>query len=79
MQLVQIPMMFLSGIFFPVAMLPVFLKPVAAAMPLTYLADALRQVMVGMPPEHGLGFCLASLGGRLAASIVLATFLWRWE
>jgi ABC-2 type transport system permease protein len=78
-QLVQFPMMFLSGIFFPVGIMPGFLQPVAAAMPLTYLGDALRQVMVGMPPEHPLAWCLAILAGWLAASITLAVFLWRWE
>jgi len=78
-QLVQFPMMFLSGIFFPVGIMPGFLKRVAALLPLTYLGDALRQVMVGMPPEHPLGLCLAILGGWLVVSFALATALWRWE
>ncbi len=42
-QIVQLPMMFLSGIFFPIDMMPDFLQPVARIIPLTYLADALRQ------------------------------------
>ncbi len=78
-QLVQFPMMFLSGIFFPVSIMPAFLKPVAAMLPLTYLGDALRQVMVGMPPEHALWVCLVTLAGWLVASIALSVFLWRWE
>ena len=44
---VQFPLMFLSGIFFPIAFMPDWLQPVAALMPLTYLGDALRQTMVG--------------------------------
>jgi ABC-2 type transport system permease protein len=78
-QLVQFPMMFLSGIFFPVSIMPGFLKPVAALMPLTYLGDALRQVMVGMSPEHSLVSCLAILTGWLLGSFTLATVFWRWE
>lgn len=44
---VQFPLMFLSGIFFPIEFMPDWLQPVAAIMPLTYLGDALRQTMVG--------------------------------
>ncbi len=78
-QLVQFPMMFLSGIFFPVSIMPGFLKPVAAMLPLTYLGDALRQVMVGMAPEHALWVCLVTLAGWLVVSMAVSVFLWRWE
>jgi ABC-2 type transport system permease protein len=78
-QLVQFPMMFLSGIFFPVAIMPSFLHPVAAAMPLTYLGDALRQVMVGMPAQFPLAGCTLVLAAWLAGSMTLAVLLWRWE
>lgn len=78
-QLVQFPMMFLSGIFFPLAIMPSFLKPVIVSLPLTYLGDALRQVMVGMPPNYPLGLCLAVLSGWLAVSVLLTIVLWRWE
>ncbi|HJW22333.1 MAG TPA: ABC transporter permease, partial [Candidatus Limnocylindrales bacterium] len=44
--IVQFPLMFLSGIFFPLEILPTWLRGVATVMPLTYLGDALRQVMV---------------------------------
>ena len=46
-QVVQFPMMFLSGVFFPIEAMPQFLQSIARLIPLTYLADALRQVMVG--------------------------------
>lgn len=80
-QLIQFPMMFLSGIFFPLSTMPGFLKPVTRIMPLTYLGDALRQVMVGMSatPEYPLTLCLIVLGGWLVASTVLGVVLWRWE
>jgi len=47
---VNFPMMFLSGIFFPLAALPLFLTPIVRALPLTYLGDALRQIMMGGTP-----------------------------
>jgi ABC-2 type transport system permease protein len=41
-QIVNFPMMFLSGSLFDIEVLSDFLRPVVAAMPLTYLSDALR-------------------------------------
>lgn len=78
-QVVQFPMMFLSGIFFPPGFIPAFLRPIVKAIPLTYLADALRQVMVGFPPEYGLSTDLLVLLAWLLATMVLAGRLWKWE
>ena len=52
---VQFPLMFLSGIFFPIEFMPEWLRAVATFMPLTYLGDALRQTMVGGAPFAPLG------------------------
>jgi len=38
----RFPMIFLCGLFFPVAELPTFLRPLSYALPLTYGADALH-------------------------------------
>jgi len=78
-QLIQFPMMFLSGIFFPIDFMPTYIKPVVKAIPLTYLGDALRQTMVGAPPSHSMGVNLAVLAGWLVVSSVLAIRFWRWE
>ncbi|MGE5550895.1 MAG: ABC transporter permease [Bacteroidota bacterium] len=78
-QLVQFPMMFLSGIFFPIEIMPKFLAPVVKAMPLTYLGDALRQVMVGMSPQYPLLLEVGILAGWLVVSMIVAVIFWRWE
>ena len=39
-------MMFLSGIFFPMDNAPASIQPVVKAMPLYYLANAMRDVMI---------------------------------
>jgi ABC-2 type transport system permease protein len=78
-QLVNFPMMMLSGSLFAVESLPGFLRPVAAAMPLTYLSDALRQIMVGAPPLHPLWLDVVALGGWMMVLFALAVGLWRWE
>jgi ABC-2 type transport system permease protein len=72
-------MLFLSGVFFPLDRAPMWLQDVARALPLTYLADGLRQVMV-------YGVSLASLWGDLLALVLtiaiglaLAARFFRWE
>jgi ABC-2 type transport system permease protein len=78
-QLVQFPMLFLSGIFFPVEFLPDFMRPIVNAMPLTYLGDALRQVMVDATPLFPLFLDVAVLAGWLVACVLLGVWLFRWE
>jgi ABC-2 type transport system permease protein len=41
----RFPMIFLCGLFFPIASLPVFLRPLSYVLPLTYGADILRGSM----------------------------------
>ncbi|MBN1253802.1 MAG: ABC transporter permease [Deltaproteobacteria bacterium] len=43
----RFPMIFLCGLFFPVASLPIFLRPLPYVLPLTYGADILRGSMTG--------------------------------
>ena len=76
---VQFPMMFLSGIFFPIAFMPAFLQPVAALMPLTYLGDALRQVMVGGVPYAPLWLDALVLAGWLVVCFAISARWFRWE
>ncbi len=42
--IVAMLMMFLSGIYFPVEVMPSYLRAVSAVLPLTYMADAMRDV-----------------------------------
>lgn len=76
---VNFPMMFLSGIFFPIAVLPAFLAPVVRALPLTYLGDAARQVMIGGTPEFPILVDVAVLAGWLVVCSLLALRLFKWE
>jgi ABC-2 type transport system permease protein len=43
--ILQFPMMFISGILFPIDQLPVWLQYIGKALPLYYAADALRKVI----------------------------------
>lgn len=46
MMTLMFPMMFLSGIFFPIQQMPWFMQSISKVLPLTYVSDALRKVMV---------------------------------
>jgi ABC-2 type transport system permease protein len=76
---VQFPLMFLSGIFFPIAFMPEWLQPVAALMPLTYLADALRQTMVGGVPFAPLGVDVVVLVAWLVVTFGISARFFRWQ
>lgn len=43
----RFPMIFLCGLFIPVQVLPIFLRPISYSMPLTYGADILNAVISG--------------------------------
>ena len=76
---VQFPMMFLSGIFFPVEFMPDFMRPIMAAMPLTYLGDSLRQIMVSSSALHAHLTNVAVLGGWFVGCLAVAVRFFRWE
>ncbi len=78
-QLVNFPVMMLSGSIFSSEMLPDFFQPVVKVLPLTYLSDLLRQTMTGAPPMHSMGVNFAVLGGWLILFLLLSVKLWRWE
>ena len=46
MMTLMFPMMFLSGVFFPIQQMPWYMQTISHFLPLTYAADALRKVMV---------------------------------
>ncbi len=77
--LVSMPIMFLSGVFFPIQTMPPALQTVAQALPVNYAADALRGIMVK-------GFTLSQLMPDIAAllafnalTLVLSLLLFKRE
>ena len=44
--ILQFPMMFISGILFPINQLPGWMQYIGKALPLYYAADALRKVII---------------------------------
>jgi ABC-2 type transport system permease protein len=76
---IQFPMMFLSGTFFPIDEMPGVLRTIARIIPLTYLSDALRQVMVGGAAFAPLWLCAVVLVGWLVACFGVAAVKFRWQ
>jgi ABC-2 type transport system permease protein len=68
----RFPMIFLCGLFFPIDALPVFLKPLSYALPLTYGADLLHGAVHGghtMPFSIDLAILAAFCVGLFLISI----------
>lgn len=79
MQLAQLLMMFLSGIFMPLNLLPSYLKTVMRFIPLTYLADGLRHAVAGNPSLYGVTTDLAVLLGVTAFCLITTVKRFKWE
>lgn len=75
---VMFPMMFLSGSFFPLEMMPDFLKSVAKVLPLYYVNEGLRYGMIF--EDHAQTWPYAVVIGVFALIVfVLGIFLTDWK
>lgn len=73
------PMFFLGGIFFPISDMPEFLQPVVYAIPISHLADVLRQVMNVGAGLIDLWIPTVVLFIWFAASFAVAAWSFKWE
>lgn len=77
--LVTFPMMFLSGVFFPVFIMPQFLQTISKYIPLTPIVDSFRLILTE-------GYTLLDLGSQLLIisiwtllAYIIAAKVFRWE
>ena len=77
--LISFPMMFLSGSYFPTDSAPAFLAPVIKAMPLTYLNDALRQIINNGAALSGVGTDLLIIAAWMVVAVLLSARAFRWS
>jgi ABC-2 type transport system permease protein len=75
---VLFPMMFLSGTFFPVEMMPGFLQKFARVLPLYYVNEGLRASMIFVDNMDAVR-CAAITGGVAAAVFVAGALVTRWD
>ena len=82
MQLVIFPMMFLSGIFFPVSGVATWLAVLSKLNPVTYGIDAIRQVFLGTEVAgvtvfgHTMGIVDSAIVVAMVGVVLLTTALW---
>ncbi|MBT4512979.1 MAG: ABC transporter permease [Chloroflexi bacterium] len=76
---ITFPMMFLSGTFFEVSNMPSFIEPVVKIMPLTYLGDALRQIMVDGSPLYPMTTDILVMAGWTLVCLVITIRFFRWD
>ena len=77
--IISMPMMFLSGVFFPLSVMPDWLTRWSQYLPLTYLADGMRAITVEGASITTLGTELLGLGVWIIIVFVIATRMFRWE
>lgn len=77
--IVAMPMMVLSGIFFSRDSLPGFIRTVVDLLPLSYLADAMRSIAIDDATLAQILPQLAGLGVWSVISIIIAVKMFRWE
>jgi ABC-2 type transport system permease protein len=78
-QMVTLPMMFLSGVFFPTFLMPELLQKITQFIPLTPIIDSLRRIVTENASLLDLGPQLGIMLGWTVIVYVLAFRLFRWE
>ncbi len=67
LNIIRIPMMFISGLFLPISSLPSFLQPIAYLLPLTYSVLSLKYIVLG---QGSMQLFLGCIGGLAIYTIV---------
>jgi ABC-2 type transport system permease protein len=75
---IAFPMMFLSGSFFPLEMMPGFLQSFAKMLPLYYVNEGLRAAMVFNDNVNALGYA-GIIGAFASVVFILGITATRWE
>lgn len=78
-QIVTLPMMFLSGVFFPTFIMPEFLQKATQYIPLTAVVDSIRLILTENASLIDLGPQLAVMGGWTVVVYLIAFRIFRWE
>lgn len=78
-QIVTMPMMFLSGVFFPTFLMPEWLQKVTTFIPLTPIVDGLRYILTEGKTIFEIGPQLAVIAGWTVIIYVVSFRVFRWE
>jgi ABC-2 type transport system permease protein len=76
--IVTFPMMFLSGTFFPISIMPDYLQTIAHVLPLFYVIEGLNNVMV-YDNVAGAMIDIAVVAVLTAVFFIAAVMLFKWR
>ncbi len=77
--LLYLPMLFLSGATFPLSMMPLWLQKFAQFIPATYLYQGLQSLMIGGETLWANAVPMLALAVAMAVAMMIALKLFRWE
>ena len=77
--LVTLPQIFLSGVFFSIDAMPELLQPIARLLPLSFVVSSVREVIVNGVSVAAQLPTMLGLAVWLALSLVLAIRMFRWK
>lgn len=77
--IISMPMMFLGGVFFPVDGAPAWIQPLIKILPLKYLGDAMRGVMVKGDSLQAISTDMWVLVAVTFVFFLISLKMWRWE
>jgi len=77
--LITFPMLFFAGVFFDVDQAPAWLQPIMKVLPLRYLVDALREVMMRGKGLSTIWMDWVILGLTMVISVAIAARFFRWD
>ncbi|HQY31449.1 MAG TPA: ABC transporter permease, partial [Thermomicrobiales bacterium] len=77
--LITFPMLFLSGVFFPIDSLPAWLQGITRLLPLRYLVDALREPIMRGKGISDSWISLLVLIGIAIVSMAIAVRFFKWD
>ncbi len=78
-QIATLPMMFLSGVFFPTFLMPTWLQGITRFVPLTPIIDSIRLIVTENKSLIDLAPQLGILGVWLVVIYIIAFRVFRWE
>jgi ABC-2 type transport system permease protein len=75
---IAFPMMFLSGTYFPLEIMPSYLQTFARILPLTYFSEGLRYAMIYNYPQ-GTYVSIAIVAALAVGFIIIGSLVTRWK
>ncbi len=75
---IAFPMMFLSGVYFPLELMPTYLRSVSSALPLTYFSEGLKATMITKFPDT-IMINIAIVTALAVVFIFLGARVTRWR